>query len=199
MNLETERLILRNLRESDLEDFVEYRADPEVCKFQGVEPITREKAELYIEEQKDAEFGKTDARFQIAVELKSENKIIGDVCLITESSDARIVECGISFSSKYHGKGLAKEALLKLFSYLFEEKNVHRIFGITDVENANCIAMVENLNFRREAEFKQSFWDKRNNHWRDEYLYAMLKDDMEIKLKIYSINKCPINFSLSLA
>ena len=116
-------------------------------------------------------------RFQIAVELKSENKIIGDVCLITKSSNARIVECGISFSSKYHGKGLAKEALLKLFSYLFEEKNVHRIFGITDVENANSIAMVENLNFRREAEFKQSFWDKRNNHWRDEYLYAMLKDD----------------------
>jgi RimJ/RimL family protein N-acetyltransferase len=177
MNLETERLILRNLRESDLEDFVEYRSHPQVYQFQGVEPITREKAKLYIEEQKDAEFGKTIGRVQIAVELKSENKIIGDVCLIPQDSDARVVEGGISFSSAYHGKGFAKEASIKLFDYLFEEKNVHRIIGITDVENANCIGMLENLNFRREAEFKQSFWDKRKNYWRDEYLYAMLKDD----------------------
>jgi RimJ/RimL family protein N-acetyltransferase len=180
MNLETDRLILRNLRESDLDAFVAYRSDPKICEFQGVAPITRENAELYIEEQKNAEFGKAGERFQIAVELKSENKIIGDILLKQESGNARIVECGISFSSAYHGKGLAKEALVKIFSYLFEEKNVHRIFGITDVENASCIAMVENLNFRREAEFKQSFWDERKKHWRDEYLYAMLIDDWKL-------------------
>ena len=41
MNLETERLILRNFRENDLEDFVEYRAAPQVCIWQGISPITR--------------------------------------------------------------------------------------------------------------------------------------------------------------
>lgn len=177
MNLETERLILRKLKMSDLEEFVEYRSDPKVWKFQGVKPITLEKAKLYIEEQKDAEFGKAGERIQIAVELKSIKKIIGDVCLIPQSSDARVVECGISFSSEYHGQGLAKEVAIKLLNYLFKEKNIHRIIGITDVENANTIGLLENLHFRREAEFKQSLWDKRENCWRDEYLYAMLKDD----------------------
>ncbi len=179
MNLETERIIIRNFRTSDLDAFVEYRAAPEVCEFQGVEPIKRENAALYIEEQKDAEFGAAGERFQVAVELKTENKIIGDILLIPQSGNARIVEYGISFSSSYHGKGLAKEALVKIFSHLFEEKNVHRIFGITDVENAGCIAMVESLNFRREAEFKQSFWDEGKNAWRDEYLYALLKENWE--------------------
>lgn len=37
--------------------------------------------------------------------------------------------------------------------------------------------LMGNLNFRREAEFKKSFWDKKMNEWRDEYLYAMLKSD----------------------
>ena len=38
---------------------------------------------------------------------------------------------------------------------------------------------MENLNFRREAEFKKSFRDAKMNEWRDEYLYAMLKGDWE--------------------
>ena len=29
---------------------------------------------------------------------------------------------------------------------------------------------MENLNFRREAEFKKSYWDKKMNEWRDESL-----------------------------
>ena len=52
MNLETERLIIRNFRESDLEDFFEYRSDPKVCELQGFEPFTRENAKLFIEIKK---------------------------------------------------------------------------------------------------------------------------------------------------
>jgi RimJ/RimL family protein N-acetyltransferase len=177
MNLETERLILRNFRENDLEDFVEYRAAPQICIWQGISPLTRENAELYIEEQKQAEFGKSGERFQIAVELKSAGKIIGDILLKTGNGDVRQVECGISFSPENHGKGLAKEACLKIFDFLFLEKNVHRIFGLTDAENISCIALVESLNFRREGEFKKSFRDEMKSEWRDEVLYAMLAED----------------------
>ena len=59
MNLETERLIIRNFRESDVADFVEYRSDPEVCKFQGYEPFTEEMGRGYIESLKDGTFGET--------------------------------------------------------------------------------------------------------------------------------------------
>ncbi len=57
MNLETERLILRNLRESDLDDFHVYHCDPEICKFQSYDAFTIEDSKDFIEEQKDAEFG----------------------------------------------------------------------------------------------------------------------------------------------
>lgn len=183
MNLETPRLIIRNLRESDSEDFFEFRSDPEVCEFQGYEPMTRENAEAFIGKLKDAEFGEPGKWIQLGVELKGENKIIGDVGLKPEIADARIVEFGISFSTKYQKKGLAAEALTEIFSRLFGERGVHRIFGITDVENASCIRLLENLKFRREAEFKQSFWDAPKNEWRDEFLYAMLAGDWKSNLK----------------
>ena len=177
MNLETERLIIRTQQTSDVDDFFEYRSDPKVCEFQGYEPITREQAAQFIEESKDAEFGKAGEWIRLFVELKSEKKVIGDIGLKNDSSDVRVVEFGISFSTKYQGKGLAKEALIKVFSHLFNEKNIHRIVGIMDVENPNMIGLIESLNFRREAEFKESFWDEGKIEWRDEFLYAMLAKD----------------------
>jgi RimJ/RimL family protein N-acetyltransferase len=41
---ETERLIIRRMSESDLEDFLAYQTLPEVMRFQPYEPATRESA-----------------------------------------------------------------------------------------------------------------------------------------------------------
>lgn len=177
MNLETERLIIRNFRDGDLADFVAYRSDPKVCEFQGYAPFTEETGRNYIESLKDATFGETGKWNQLAVELKSKKKLIGDIGLKPENDDARTVEFGVSFSTEYQGKGLAKEALAKVFDRLFADKNIHRIIGIIDTENVKMIGLIENLKFRREAEFKQSFWDEGKNSWRDEFLYAMLEKD----------------------
>ena len=40
--LETERLILRRYRESDLQDLFEYLSDPEVVRFEPYKPKTLE-------------------------------------------------------------------------------------------------------------------------------------------------------------
>ena len=181
MNLETERLIIRNFRKSDVADFVEYRSDPEVCKFQGYKPFTQEMGRGYIESLKDGTFGETGKWDQLGVELKSEKKLIGDIGLKPETGDSRTIEFGVSFSTKYQRKGLAKEALTKVFDHLFAEKNIHRIIGITDIKNTSCIYLLESMSFRREGEFKQSFWDEEKSVWRDEFLYAMLEKDWKSK------------------
>jgi RimJ/RimL family protein N-acetyltransferase len=80
-------------------------------------------------------------------------------------------------NTEYQGKGFAIEAFTKVFEYLFTETETHRIIGLLDTENIGSRKLMENLNFRREAEFKKSYWDKKMNEWRDEYLYALLKDD----------------------
>ena len=47
--LETERLFLRQFKDSDLEFFLEYRNDPEVAKYQGWDvPYAREKAIKFV-------------------------------------------------------------------------------------------------------------------------------------------------------
>ena len=183
MNLETERLFIRPIKSSDLEDFLEYRSDPKVCEFQGFQPMTREKAAKFIENLKNAEFGIAGEWIQLGVELKAEKKLIGDIGLKPESYETRVVEFGVTFSNEYQKKGFAREALSEVFDLLFKRVGIHRIIGITDVKNENCINLLESLKFRREGEFKESFWDHGKGNWRDEFIYAMLKKNWKTSNK----------------
>lgn len=177
----TKRLRLRDLRDDDLEDFLAYRSDPEVCRFQGYEPYTREDAETHLARLKDAKFGEAGKWTQIGIELVAENKLIGDIGLKPEATDPRTVEFGVSMSRAYQKHGYAGEALTAIFDYLFAEKAIHRVVGIVDVENADVIRLLERLRFRREAAFVESYWDK--TAWRDEFLYAMLEKDWKTNVK----------------
>lgn len=181
MNLPTKRLKLRNLRGEDTEDFLAYRSDPEVCRFQGYEPYTRADAETHLNRLKDTEFGAPGQWTQIGIELVAESRIIGDIGLKPALDDARIVEFGVSMARQYQKNGYANEALTEIFDYLFAAKAVHRIVGIVDVENADVIRLLERLRFRREAAFIESYWDK--TVWRDEFLYAMLEKDWKTNLR----------------
>ena len=175
--MQTERLLLRNLRESDLDDFHVYHCDPEICKFQSFDVFTIDDSRNFIEEQKDAEFGTPGEWAQTGIELKENGKLVGDFALKPLKDEPRTVEIGVTLNPNYQGKGIAVEVFNKVFEHLFSETETHRIIGILDIENDGSRKLLENLNFRREAHFIKSYWDKGFNEWRDEYLYALLKED----------------------
>ena len=183
MILETERLILRNLRESDLEDFHSYRSNPEICKFQSFSAFTIEQSNEFIAEQENSKFGMPGKWVQIGMEWKENSKLIGDLALHPTGDEPRNVEIGVTLNLPYRSKGFAVEAFTKVFEYLFTETETHRIYGILDTENFGSKKLLENLHFRREAHFIKSFWDKKMNEWRDEFVYALLKEDWVLNHK----------------
>ena len=177
MNLETKRLILRNLRQGDLDDFHSFRSNPAICEFQSFEVFSVEQSRKFIKEQSCAEFGQPGKWVQVGLERKEDGRLIGDLALKPEADEPRIVEIGATLDIEYRKQGFAVEAFNGIFEYLFSKTETHRIFGILDVENSGSLRLVENLHFRREAELRKSYWDKKRNEWRDEYLYALLKED----------------------
>lgn len=181
--LETERLILRNLRESDLEDFYLYRSNPEICRFQSFDAFTIEECKRFIASQKDARFGAPGGWVQIGIERKENGRLIGDLALKPEPDEPRTVEIGVTLNLQSRGRGFAAEAWRRVFEYLFGRTETHRIYGILDTANTGSRKLLENLGFRREAEFRRSFWDKKSDEWRDEYLYALLEEDWKKQKK----------------
>ena len=174
MHLETQRLIIRKLKDSDLEAFTAYRSDPEVCRLQSFEPFTHEDSRDFIANQ-NSEFGQPGKWTQLGIALKESDELIGDIGLEPDIDEPRIVEFGITMSPLHQKNGYAREALTAVFRELFKFHNINRITGVTDVENTACIFLLEKIGFRREGHFRQSFFDETG--WRDEYLYALLRKE----------------------
>mgnify|MGYP002627723129 CR=1 FL=1 len=120
--LETDRLIIREWNEMDLEDFFEYAKVDGVGQMAGWNPHTS------IQESKTILEMFIKGKMTFALELKENHKVIGSLGLETLSlslSDEyeNLVgrEIGYVLSKDYWGKGLMPEAVNAVKDYLFGE------------------------------------------------------------------------------
>lgn len=174
--LETERLVLRNFKESDAEAFLNYRTNPIVVLYQGEgwENFKLEQAHEFVVKQMNFEPGIPDTWFQIAIELKETGNLIGD-CGLHTLQDANQVEIGFTVSPTHQKKGLAAEAVYCLLGYIFNVLNKHRVIAITDIRNTNSINLLKKIGMRREGHFLKNAWYR--GEYTDEYLFALLKEE----------------------
>lgn len=170
--LETERLILRHFRDSDLEPFTAYRNDPEVYRYQGWKtPYFLEYATEFIAEMKEAAPGTEGRWFQSALERKADGIMIGDVAFFPMRGKPQAY-VGFTLARPFWGQGYAGESIRRLIDFLFSELDLHRLVADCDADNANSYRLLERLGFRRKAHHVESYW--LGERWGDEYAYALL-------------------------
>lgn len=121
--IETERLILRPFKQSDLDDFYEYASVDGVGKMAGWSPHeNKEKSQEILNM-----FINGDKTF--ALFYKEDSRVIGSLGVekygneekLTEFSDYIGRELGFVLSKEYWGKGLMSEAVNAVINYLFNE------------------------------------------------------------------------------
>jgi RimJ/RimL family protein N-acetyltransferase len=172
--LETERLLLRRLREPDLTTFLAYRNDPEVARYQDWEGYTEAEARGMIQPMGWEEPFVLGGWFQFGVELKNSGELVGDLGFrITE--DGKQGEVGYTLARGHWGKGYATEAVSRLLDHAFGVLGLHRVYAIVDQENALSAAVLERVGLRREGAFVENAWFK--GRWSSEFLYATLRKE----------------------
>ena len=128
--IETERLILRPFKQSDLDDFYEYASVEGVGEMAGWKHHeNKEKSQSIL-----ALFINEDKTF--AIVLKENNKVIGSLGVeeygmeqaLSEFFDYQGREIGYVLSKDYWGKGLMPEAVKAVIDYLF---NVQKLDFLT--------------------------------------------------------------------
>lgn len=179
LEIQTERLIIRHLEETDLRNFHLYRSNPEVTKYQGFDVMTIEEAQTFIKDNISKRYGKAGEWVQYAIENKETEKLIGDCAIKLDHYDTRIAEIGITISHLEQQKGFAKETLLGILKFLFDEKNLHRVVEIVDVENIASIKLLESSGFKKEGHFIENIFFK--GKWGSEFQYAMLQKEWKEK------------------
>jgi RimJ/RimL family protein N-acetyltransferase len=173
--IESERLILRRFRESDLSHFVAYRNDPEVARYQSWDSFDEREAMAFIREMASAQPGVPGEWFQFAIESKKMGGLVGDCALQVDGQEPYRAEIGFTLAREHQGRGFASEAVSRLLDYAFDTLDLHRIVAIADCRNKPSWTLLERVGLRREGHFLESFWFK--GEWSDEYLYAVLKDE----------------------
>lgn len=113
LHIKTSQLTIRHLELSDLNDFIVYRSNPEVTKYQGFDVMTIEQAEDFIKENSVKYFGIPGEWVQYAIENKT-GKLIGDCAIKLDQYDSRIAEIGITISHLEQ-----KKVTLKKFFWVF--------------------------------------------------------------------------------
>jgi len=172
--LETERLLIRQFQDSDLEPFLAYRNDPDVARYQGWSiPYPRRRGIEFLDFMITA-FPAVQAEwFQAALELKSTGEMIGDVGFIVKKDDGRQAYVGYSLARAHWRSGYAYEAVARLLVYLFDELNLRRVVAECDVENTASWKLLEKLGFRREAHLIENILFK--GAYGSEFHYAILE------------------------
>lgn len=173
--INSERLILRYLKDSDLNDLLHYRSKPEVARYQFWEPYSEKDAWELIQKYKDVLPWQPGNWTQLGIILTEENKLIGDIALKIDEFQVQNGETGFNLSPDYQSRGYATEAVKVLFDFAFNELNLHRITGICDAKNEGSVNLMKRIGMRREAHFRENLWFK--GAWGDEYVYAVLKEE----------------------
>lgn len=152
MRLETERLILRQWRDEDLEPFAAMSRDEQVMRWLGG-VLTGDGARAYIDRAHDAFARLGMCRF--AIERRADGVFLG-ACGLMPSFEALpippFVDLGWRLSREAWGNGYATEAARAVLHDGFTRLDLAEINAITAAINLRSCAVMERLGMAYDAE-----------------------------------------------
>ncbi len=175
--INTERLILRPMLESDFEEYCEYGLDPQVMKY--IRPVESKDAvkEMFVGFQKDW-VGEEGAWQALAVALKDSGKLIGDVGFRYKSKENLQIEIGYKFHTEAHGKGYGSESMDALVKHINDYWDFHKLVAYCDPRNTASYKLMQRYGMTQEGLFKEHF--KYGDDWQDELAYGVLKNNLKV-------------------
>jgi [ribosomal protein S5]-alanine N-acetyltransferase len=171
----TRRLTIRKLRETDLDAFHQYRADPEITKYQGFDTFTRQQALDFIRQQESKRPDLTGEWLQFAIEISDRQLLVGDCAIHIRKENLQIADTGITIAAEFQRKGYASEVMSGLLNYLFLTRKVLRVVETVDAQNIASIQLMKKLGFRQEGYFVDNIFFK--GKWGSEIQFALLRKE----------------------
>ncbi|SNR38621.1 GNAT family N-acetyltransferase [Flavobacterium sp. ov086] len=147
--LQTDRLILRNIENTDVNLIHKLHSDEVVNAFVGRDnSSTLQKAQDYILKMQNL-IEQNKCIYWI-ISFKESNDLIGSICLWNFDLENEIVEIGYEMLSEFQGKGIMSEAIKKVIEYAFGEIQAKTITAFPSSDNINSVAMLKKMNFEFE-------------------------------------------------
>lgn len=172
-NLESERLLLRQISAKDIQNVFKGLSDKEVTKYYGVSFDTLEATNEQITWYKELEQNQTGIWWAVC---SLDNQVFyGATGFSSLSKEYKKAEIGLWLLQDFWGKGFMQESFPLICDYGFNELRLNRIEGFVDSENKNCKNALEKLNFTYEGTMREC--EIKNQKYINIDIYSKLKND----------------------
>lgn len=171
--LETERLVLRRIREEDAQEIYEgFVNQEEFLYYANKEKRTLEE-EVKSLENIDIKYENKEY-YNWLITLKETGKIIGSINLKVENKNDS-VEFNYVIDNRFVNKGYMTEALKKVKEFAFNIINVNRFQGGCVISNNKSKKVMEKCGLKCEGILKS--YIKLNDGYHDMYMYSSIKGE----------------------
>lgn len=183
--LETERLILRQFK---IEDYVEmynnWACEDAVTKFltwqtHTNQDVTKSVLVDWIPKYENKDF------YNWAIELKEENRLIGNISVVSLREETLSAILGYCMGSKWWGKEIMPEAGKAVLKYLFEEVGFNRIAANHDKNNPKSGRVMQKIGMTYEGTLRSAGFC--NQGIIDDVRYSILKSEWDLNRQVQRI------------
>ena len=170
--LETPRLVLRELLPSDAERLLEIFSNADVARYTVVDLPRRKPKDV----RKMILAWKKTSMANWAVCHKESGAVMGFTGLRSFSPRNQSAEAGLTIDSEFWNQGYATEALQAVVAYGFNERKLNRITGGHFAGNGASGRVQQKCGFQYEGTQRQSH-RLNNGQFVDFLLYAIVRED----------------------
>lgn len=180
--LEDERVILRPLKETDIEFFLPYALnESDTWKYSGISPKGEQGMFNYI---KTAITNRAAGKeYAFIVFDKKYNEYAGSTRFYDIQLENDTLQLGYTwYGEKYRGTGLNKHCKFLLLSFAFECLNMQRVEFRADARNERSIAAMKSLGCKVDGILRSNMWLEAGGR-RDSIVLSILKHEWENEVK----------------
>lgn len=157
MILETERLILREMGQSDFGDLAGILQDPEVV-YAYEHHFTDQDVQEWLDRQ--IKRYETDGFGLWALILKTTGEMVGQAGLTMQPCRGEeVLEIGYLLKKKYWHHGYATEAAMGCRNYAFDRLNQDKVYSIIKADNELSKRVARNIGMKKILEFVTQYYN----------------------------------------
>ena len=175
--IKTKRLILREVKKSDLNDLFNDMNNIKISSFMlGIPfPFKKSDANQWINHCIKSSKKVPREEYVFAITVRNEDKLIGEVILNENDFDNKSVELAFWLSESQWNKGIVTEAVESVMDFAFNKLKINRLEMSAFVENVGSNAIAKKLGFKYEGRKREASIPESTKKVHDDNLYSMLR------------------------
>jgi len=172
--LESDRLLFRKFEKKDATALFKVRSNDQVMRYMDtlIHKNITDSAALISSIISDF---KNKVGINWAIEVKSNNQLIGSFSFWRLIKQHCRAEIGYSIHPDYWGQGLMKETFKTIIEFGFNNLQLHSIEANVNPNNWQSIKLLQKVGFKQEAHFRENF--QHNGEFLDSLIFSLLETD----------------------